>query len=79
MLFNTAFQSALSIDIMAEHPELWSEVQFRITADLICWELKFNLNSNRYILDMLWPGEFSFLQDISGAIFQQDTARQYVA
>ena len=36
MLFNTAFQSALSIDIMAEHPELWSEVQFRITADLIC-------------------------------------------
>ena len=40
MLLNAAFQSALSNDIVAEHRELWSEVQFRIMDDPICYELR---------------------------------------
>ena len=33
---NAAFQSALSNDIVAEHPELWLEVRFCIMDDPIC-------------------------------------------
>ena len=36
MLVNAAFQSVLSNNIMAEHPELWSGVLFRIMNDPIC-------------------------------------------
>ena len=39
---NAAFQSALSNDIVAEHPELWSGVGFRIMDDPICYELRVN-------------------------------------
>ena len=38
MPVNAAFQSALS-NIVAEHPELWSEVRFHITDDPIFREL----------------------------------------
>ena len=38
MPVNVSFQSALSNDIMAEHPELWSGVRFRIMNDSICYE-----------------------------------------
>ena len=36
MPINAAFQSALSNDIVAEHPELWLEVRFCIMDDPIC-------------------------------------------
>ncbi|GFW97664.1 uncharacterized protein TNCV_685341 [Trichonephila clavipes] len=37
---NAAFQSALSTDIVAEHPELWFRVRFLIIMDPICYELR---------------------------------------
>ena len=40
MPVNTAFQSALLNDIVTEHPELWSGVQFRIVDNPICYELR---------------------------------------
>ena len=40
MLANAAFQSALSNDIVAEHPELWSAVRFRIMVNPIYYELR---------------------------------------
>ncbi|GFU91259.1 uncharacterized protein TNCV_4925891 [Trichonephila clavipes] len=38
-----------------------------------------NLNSNRYVREGLQPKVFPFLQDIPGAIFQQDNACPHVA
>ena len=40
MPVNTAFQSALSNDIVVEHPGLWSGARFRIMDDPICYEFK---------------------------------------
>ena len=34
------FQRTLSNDIVAEHPELWPEVQFRVMDDRICYKLR---------------------------------------
>ena len=42
MLVNVAFESALSNYIVAESPELWSGVRFRIMDDPICYELRVN-------------------------------------
>ena len=39
MLVNAAFQNALSNDIVAERPELWSEVWLCIKNDPICYKL----------------------------------------
>ena len=36
---DAAFQSALLNDTVAEHPELWFGVRFRIMDNLICYEL----------------------------------------
>ncbi|GFW72202.1 hypothetical protein TNCV_702391 [Trichonephila clavipes] len=38
-----------------------------------------NLNSNRYVREVLQPKVVPFLQGIHGAIFQQDNARPQVA
>ena len=46
---NAAFQSALSNDIMTEHPELWSGVRFRIK-DGCLLRIEGNLNNNKYDL-----------------------------
>ena len=40
MPVNAAFQCALSNDIVTEHPELWSGMQFRIMDDPVCYELR---------------------------------------
>ena len=39
-MVNAGFQSALSNNIVAEHPELWFGEQFYIMNDLICCELR---------------------------------------
>ncbi|GFU85934.1 transposable element Tcb1 transposase [Trichonephila clavipes] len=46
-------QSALSNDIVTKHQELWFGERFRITEDPICYELRDNLNSNRYAREVL--------------------------
>ncbi|GFX13073.1 transposable element Tc1 transposase [Trichonephila clavipes] len=38
-----------------------------------------NLNSNRYVREVLQPEDVAFLQGIPGAIFHQDNARSHVA
>ncbi|GFV56209.1 uncharacterized protein TNCV_3266161 [Trichonephila clavipes] len=40
MLVNSAFQSALSNDIVDKHQELWFKVHFRNMNDPICYELR---------------------------------------
>ena len=40
MPINAAFQSALSKDVITEHPELWSEVRFRVLDDPFCNEMR---------------------------------------
>ena len=40
MSLSAAFKSALSNDLVAKHPELWSGVRFRIVDDPISYELR---------------------------------------
>ena len=53
MPVNSAVQTALSNDIMAEYPELWSGVRFCIMYHPTL--IEYNLNSNRYVSEVLQP------------------------
>ena len=79
MPVNAAFQSVLSNDIVAEYPELWSwgAILYRGWSNLL--RIEGNLNSNRYVREVLQPEVVPFLQGISGALFQQNNERPYVA
>ncbi|GFV36574.1 transposable element Tc1 transposase [Trichonephila clavipes] len=73
MPVNGTFRSALSNATVDEHPELayHGRSQFlRIVG---------NLNSTRYINEVLQPQDIPFLQGLSGAVFQQNNARPHVA
>ena len=78
---NAAFQSALSNDIVAEHPELWSGVGFRIMDDRICYELMVILIAIGTSMKCCYSSKSfpSFLQGITRAIFQQDNAHPHIA
>lgn len=58
MPINAAFQSALSNDIVIEHPELWALYPGR--SNLLCVEG--NFNSNRYVREVLQSEVVPFLQ-----------------
>ena len=78
MPVNAAFQRALSNGIMAERPELWSGVRFRIMDDPICYELSVILIATGMSVKYTARSR-SFLQGILGVIFPQDNVRPYVA
>ena len=77
MLMNAAFQSALSNDIVVEHPELWGVITYHGRSKLL--RIEGNFNSNRYIREVPQPEVIPFLQYIHEAIFQQNNARPQVS
>ena len=79
MPVNASFQRALWNDIVAQHPELWSGVRFCIMERSNFLLIDGNLNSNRYISEVLQPEVVPLLQRIPVANFQQDNARPHVA
>ncbi|GFT83288.1 transposable element Tcb1 transposase [Trichonephila clavipes] len=56
---------------------VWGVISYRGQSNLL--GIEGNLNSNRYVRDVLKPEVVPFLQGIPGAIFQQDNARPNVA
>ncbi|GFV31376.1 uncharacterized protein TNCV_3819781 [Trichonephila clavipes] len=59
--------------------ELEFGVRSRIMDEPILIRIEGNIYSNRYVCEELQPQVVSFLQDILGAIFQQNKARSHVA
>ena len=60
MHVNVAFQSALSIDIVAQQLELWSGAKFCIMCDRICIELEVNAISVCKSVNCYSPKSFPF-------------------
>ena len=56
---NTVFQSALSINIVAGHLELWSGERFRIMDDQVCHELRVILTATCMFANCYSPKPFS--------------------
>ncbi|GFU45385.1 transposable element Tc1 transposase [Trichonephila clavipes] len=56
---------------------VWSAISHHGRSNLL--QTEGNLNSNRYVREVLQPEVIPFLQDIPGAIFQQNNARPHVA
>ncbi|GFU79046.1 transposable element Tc1 transposase [Trichonephila clavipes] len=56
---------------------IWGAISYHGRFNLL--RIEGNLNSNRYVLEVLQSKVVPFLQDIPGAIFQQDNARPHVA
>nr|XP_042910796.1 uncharacterized protein LOC107441252 [Parasteatoda tepidariorum] len=56
---------------------VWGAISYHGRSNLI--RIEGNLNSNRYVREVLQPEVVPFLQGIPGAIFQQDNARPHVA
>ena len=79
MLVSTDFQSSLSNDIVAEHPDLQSGMRFRIMDDPICHNLRIILKATGMPVKCLQPEVVLFLESIPGAIFQQDNVHSHVA
>ncbi|GFV73744.1 transposable element Tc1 transposase [Trichonephila clavipes] len=55
----------------------WGVISYHGRCNLL--RIESNLNSNRYVREVLQPEVVPFLQDNPGAIFQQDNARPQVA
>ncbi|GFS57993.1 transposable element Tcb2 transposase [Trichonephila inaurata madagascariensis] len=56
---------------------VWCAISYHGRSNLLRTES--NLNSNRYVREVLQPEVILFLQGIPGAIFQQNNARPHVA
>ncbi|GFW39020.1 transposable element Tcb1 transposase [Trichonephila clavipes] len=56
---------------------VWGAISYHGRANLL--RIEGNLNSNRYVREVLQLEVVPFLQSILGAIFQQDNARPHVA
>ncbi|GFS71436.1 uncharacterized protein TNCV_5051401 [Trichonephila clavipes] len=56
---------------------VWDAISYHGRSNLL--RIKGNLNSNRYVHEVLQSDVVSFLQGIPGAIFQQDNPRPHVA
>ena len=56
---------------------VWGATGYNTRSSLLC--IEGNLNSNRYIRDVLQPGVLPLIQAIPHAIFRQDNARPHVA
>lgn len=56
---------------------VWGAISYHGRSNLL--RIEGNLNSNRYVREVLQPEVVPFLQGIPGAIFQQDNARPHVA
>ncbi|GFT78089.1 transposable element Tc1 transposase [Trichonephila clavipes] len=56
---------------------VWGAISYHGRSNML--RIEGNFNSNRYFREVLQPEVVSFLQDIPGAIFQQDNARPHVA
>ncbi|GFU76613.1 hypothetical protein TNCV_1272621 [Trichonephila clavipes] len=56
---------------------VWGVISYHGRSNLL--RIEGNLNSNRYVHEVLQSKVVPFLQDIPGAIFQQDNARPHVA
>ncbi|GFW68654.1 uncharacterized protein TNCV_530081 [Trichonephila clavipes] len=56
---------------------VWGAISYHGRSNLL--RIEGNLNSNRYVREALQPQVIPFLEEIPGAIFQQDNVRPYVA
>ena len=56
---------------------VWGAIEYNMRSSLLC--IKGNLNSNRYIREILQPEVLPLLQATPHAIFQQDNVRPHVA
>ncbi|GFV33955.1 transposable element Tc1 transposase [Trichonephila clavipes] len=56
---------------------VWGAISYHRRSNLL--QIEGNLNSNRYVREVLQPEVVPFLQGILEAIFQQDNARPHVA
>ncbi|GFU93004.1 transposable element Tc1 transposase [Trichonephila clavipes] len=56
---------------------VWGVISYHGRSNLLRFEG--NLNSNRYVHEVLQPEVVPFLQGIHGAVFQQDNTRPHVA
>ncbi|GFW71042.1 hypothetical protein TNCV_191331 [Trichonephila clavipes] len=56
---------------------IWSAISYQGRLNLL--RIESNLNSNRYISEVLQPEVVSFLRGVPGAIFQQENAGPHVA
>ncbi|GFV75172.1 hypothetical protein TNCV_3190211 [Trichonephila clavipes] len=56
---------------------VWGAISYHGRSNLLL--IEGNLNSIRYVSEVLQPEVIPFLQDIPEAIFQQDNARLHVA
>ncbi|GFX57356.1 transposable element Tc1 transposase [Trichonephila clavipes] len=56
---------------------VWDAILYHGRSNLL--RIEGNLNSNRYVRDVLQPEVVPFLQDMPGVIFQQDNVRPNVA
>lgn len=56
---------------------VWGAISYHRRSQLL--RIEGNLNSNRYVREVLEPEVVPFLQGIPGAVFQQDNARPHVA
>ncbi|GFT49991.1 hypothetical protein TNCV_1635351 [Trichonephila clavipes] len=73
---NTVFKSRLLNDIIPG-VMVWGMISYHGQSNLL--RIEDNLNSNRYVHEVLQPKIVLFFQGIPGAIFQQDNARPHVA
>ena len=73
---NTTFKSALSKDIVAEHPEIWFRVRFHIIDDPICYELKVFSIARDTSIKCYSSKSFLSFKELS---FLHDNARPHVA
>ncbi|GFS51491.1 transposable element Tcb2 transposase [Trichonephila clavipes] len=56
---------------------VWGAISYHGRSQLL--QIMGNLNSTRYINEVLQPRAIPFLQELPGAVFQQDNARPHVA
>ncbi|KFM64843.1 Transposable element Tcb1 transposase, partial [Stegodyphus mimosarum] len=56
---------------------VWGAIAYHRRSQLL--RIVGNLNSNRYIREVLQPEAVPFLQSLPGAVFQQDNARPHTA
>ena len=66
-------------ECIIERPELWSGAPIAYHGRSQLLRIVGNLNSNRYIIEVLQPQALPFIQSLPGAVFEQDNARPHIA